>query len=99
MNSLNLWAKKPELYFAFAVIFYGAFELLNSTVVCRSANTIASTGLFSFLGFWSLVLCVILLFKRSRQTKKFDWLWIAVIALIILLFLLDYYIAQTCFFN
>jgi hypothetical protein len=99
MTSLKAWFQKPVFLLALTAFFYAIFEILNSTVVCRSASVTALTGLFSFLGFWSLVAAVILLVNQTRETRRFSWLWVALVALIVVLFLLDAYIGRTCFYN
>lgn len=91
--------KNPVFYFILATVFYAIFEALNATIVCRSAQTTITTGLFSFLGFWSLVFSAILAYRLKKETGHRHWLWIAIPGLIVALFLFDAYIARTCFYN
>lgn len=89
----------PVFYFSLSIIFYAGFEALNATIVCQSAQTTLATGLLSFLGFWSLAACVVLTYRLKRETGRRHWLWLAVPALIVILFLFDAYISRACFYN
>lgn len=92
-------AKTPSFWLVVTAIFYGVFEVLNSTIVCRTGSTTILTGLFSFLGFWSLVGVLITLIQETRATRRFSWLWLVLVGLIVILFLFDAYIGKTCFYN
>ncbi len=95
----KLLLTSPTTYFWLSVVLYGAFEAFNSTIVCQNVQTTISTGLFSFLGFWSLVAAVILTFKLKRETGRRHWVMFAIPVLIIVLFLFDAYLAKTCLYN
>ena len=97
MNRKEL-LKNPTSYFLLTIIFYAVFEALNATVVCRDVKTIASTGLFSFLGFWSLAATIVLTIREGRNNPAHRWLWFALPALIIALFAFDFYLARNCVF-
>ncbi len=89
----------PVLYFFLSIIFYAGFEALNATIVCQSARTTVTTGLLSFLGFWSLVACAVLTYRLKRETGRHHWLWLAIPALIVVLFMFDAYLGRACFYN
>jgi ABC-type dipeptide/oligopeptide/nickel transport system permease subunit len=89
----------PVTYFFLSVILYAGFEALNATIVCQSAQTTITTGLLSFLGFWSLVASVVLTYRLKQETGRRHWLWIAIPALIVVLFLFDAYLGRACFYN
>lgn len=89
----------PVFYFLLSVAFYAGFESLNATIVCQSAQTTITTGLLSFLGFWSLAASVYCTYLLKKETGRRHWLWIAIPCLIIALFFFDAYLGRACFYN
>lgn len=90
--------KKPAFWLSVSVIFYTVFELLNAQGSCN-LKSIVATGIFGFLGFTSLFISGIILFKQWRTTKKLSALWLVIIALMIVLSLLDSQFGKACFFD
>lgn len=96
LHSLKAWIRKPQFWLVLTAVFYTVFEIINATVACNSANILAFTGLFSFLGFWTLVAMGIT-GMFMNPTKKFDYRW-ALVAVVIIISLttVEYFFARTC---
>ncbi len=90
---------RPWFWLSLSLIFYTIFESLNATVVCRNGTVTFITGLFSFLGFWTLVASIVTQVKLTRSTRKFSWAWVIITLFIVALFMFDAYLAKTCFYN
>lgn len=94
-KSKNFWLS-PVTYLISATLLYGIFEALNATIVCNTTKLMALTGLFSFLGFWSLVASVIATYSYWRDGQKPILTLIGIPLLVVVLFILDATIGKSC---
>ncbi|MCR4278240.1 MAG: hypothetical protein NUV85_04525 [Candidatus Berkelbacteria bacterium] len=95
VKSRDFWLS-PVTYLVSAALFYGVFEVLNASIVCNTNKLMALTGVFSFLGFWSLIASVVATYSYWRDGKKPTLTLIGIPVLVVVLFILDATIGKFC---